>query len=80
MEQDLLSRVIEVVKIMQDPNIEQYVKEKTFKELCKKIIDLSPRYGMQTKQALKDIVTVAKNEKQLYDAITAYQITHDIRF
>ena len=79
MEQDFFNFAVETLKLYQDPNIENQVKEKAIKTLLKRSVDIQPNYGYQTKQELKCMIEYSSNAKDLFDAINAYFLTHDIR-
>jgi len=80
MEQDFFSLVVKTLKLYYDPNIANYVKEQAVKTLLKRCVDIQPNYGAQTKQDLKQLIEYSSNEKDLFDAISAYFLTHNIHF
>lgn len=79
MEQDIFSHVVETFKLYQDPNVDNFVKEKAVKTLLKRIVDIQPNYGARTKQDFKRLIDYSQNEKDLSEMIGGYFLTHDVR-
>ena len=80
MEQDFFTYLLDVIKLLQDPNIENHIKEKAIKSLLKQGVDNQQNYGNQTKQDLKLLIDLAPNEKTLVESIGAYFCTYDTRY
>lgn len=78
MENDYIKYLIECLKVIQNPDVEQSTKEKTIKELLKKSIDYNSDYGDRTKKALKDIVDISASEQELFVSIMFYLTSNDI--
>ena len=72
MTQDFFTLLIDLVKIIQEPNMEKTIREKTIKSILKQCVDISPNYGNQAKQDLKALIDSPLSEKDLFDAICAY--------
>ncbi len=79
MEKDYINVLIDIIKLIQDPNIEKNVKEKAIKSLLKQSVDIAPNYGYQTKQDLKQIIDLPMSEKELFDTIYSYFATHNVK-
>lgn len=77
MENSFLSIILEFVKLITAPNIDQYVKEKTIKELVCQSVDVQPNYGAKTKSELKLLINAAKSEKELLDSVLTYMSMHN---
>lgn len=77
MEISFISIILEFVKLITAPNVDQYVKEKTIKELVCQSVDIQPNYGTKTKSELKLLINSAKSEKELLDYVLAYMSTHN---
>ena len=75
MENDYIKYLIECLKIIQNPDVEQSTKEKFIKELLKKSIDYNSGYGDKTKKALKDIVDISQ---ELFVAVIFYLTSNDV--
>lgn len=78
MEKDYIKYMIECLKVIQNPDIEQSTKEKVIKELLKKSIDYNFNYGDATKKALKDIVDISATEQELFVSIIFYLTSNDV--
>ena len=53
MEQNFFTFILDFIKLLQDPNIENHIKEKAIKSLLKQSVDNQQNYGYQTKQDLE---------------------------
>lgn len=80
MENTSLQIVIELLKLITTPNIEQYIKEKTIKKLVCESVDIQPNYGERTKEELKFLINAAKSEIELLEAVLTYISTHDCTY
>lgn len=80
MEQDFFAFILDFIKLLQDPNIENHIKEKAIKSFLKQSVDNQQNYGYQTKQDLKLLIDLAPNEKTLCETIGTYLCTHDTRY
>lgn len=80
MEQDFFTFLLDFIKLLQDPNIENHIKEKAIKSLLKQSVDNQQNYGYQTKQDLKRLIDLAPNMKTLFETIGTYFCTHDTRY
>lgn len=80
MEQDFFTFLLDFIKLLQDPNIENHIKEKAIKSFLKQSIDNQQNYGYQTKQDLKLLIDLAPNDKTLFENISAYFCTYDTRY
>lgn len=80
MEKDFTSFLIECLKIIENPNIEHHIKEKTIKSLLKQSIDLQLNYGNKTKEDLKTIVDMATSEQELFVSVLLYLQSNDIKY
>ena len=78
MENDYIKYLIECLKIIQNPDVEQSTKEKFIKELLKKSIDYNSGYGDKTKKALKDIVDISASVQELFVAVIFYLTSNDV--
>ena len=78
MENDYIKYLIECLKIIQNPVVEQSTKEKFIKELLKKSIDYNSGYGDRTKKALKDIVDISASIQELFVAVIFYLTSNDV--
>ena len=72
MEKDYMSILIEMINLIQNPDIEKCTKEKAIKFLIKQSVDIIPNYGCKTKQDLKDLIDLPLGEKNLFEAICTY--------
>ncbi len=77
MSQDYFALLIDLAKIIQEPNIEKTMKEKAIKDILKQGVNISPNYGSRTKQDLKALIDSQLSEKELFEAICAYLSTND---
>lgn len=77
MSQDYFALLIDLAKIIQEPNIEKTMKEKAIKDILKQGVNISPNYGSRTKQDLKALIDSPLSEKELFEAICAYLSTND---
>ena len=77
MQNDYINIVLELVKVITAPNISQYAREKTIKELVCRSVDIHPDFGSKTKRELKDIINAANNEQGILDVVFAYMSTHN---
>ncbi len=80
MEQDFFAFILDFIKLLQDPNIENHIKEKAIKSFLKQSVDNQQNYGCQTKQDLKLLIDLAPNDKTLFETIGTYFCTHDTRY
>ena len=78
MENDYIKFLIECLKVIQNPDVEQSTKEKAVKELLKKSIDYSSGYGDKTKKALKDIVDISASVQEIFVSIMLYLTYNDV--
>lgn len=80
MNRDYFTLLIDLAKIIQEPNIEKTIKEKTIKSILKQGVNISPNYGSQTKQDLKNLIDSPLDEKDLFEAILAYLATNNTNY
>ena len=80
MNRDYFTLLIDLAKIIQEPNIEKTIKEKTIKSILKQGVNISPNYGSQTKQNLKNLIDSPLDEKDLFEAILAYLATNNTNY
>lgn len=78
MENDYIKFLIECLKVIQNPDVEQSTKEKAVKELLKKSIDYRSGYGDKTKKALKDIVDISASVQEIFVFIMLYLTYNDV--
>lgn len=69
--------ILDMVKLITTPNLSQYVKEKSIKELVCRSVDIQPDFGVTTKQTLKTLINVARSEKEMLETVMTYMSTHD---
>lgn len=77
MENEFLQIIFEFVKLISTPNIDQYVKEKTIKELVCRSVDIQPNFGAKTKRELKLLIEASRSEIELLDFVLTYMSTHN---
>ena len=80
MEQDFFTFLLDFIKLLQDPNIENHIKEKAIKSFLKQSVDNQQNYGYQTKRDLNLLIDLAPDGKTLFENISAYFCTHDTRY
>lgn len=72
MSQDYFTLLVDLAKIIQEPNIEKTIKEKAIKAILKQGVNISPNYGCRTKQDLKALIDSPLCWKDLFESICAY--------
>lgn len=72
-----LDIVLELIKILASPNLSQYVKEKSIKELVCRSADVQPDFGPHTKNALKTLINASPDEIVMVDSVLAYLSTQN---
>lgn len=77
MEFEQIKIVLDMIKLMSTPNISQFVKEKTIKELVCRSVDSQQDFGAKTKEELKLLVNAANSEIEMTAAILTYMSTHN---
>ena len=80
MSQDYFTLLVDLAKIIQEPNIEKTIKEKTIKSILKEGVNISPNYGSQTKQDLKALIDSSLGEKDWFEAIYVYLATNNTNY
>lgn len=75
MSQDYFTLLVDLAKIIQEPNI-----EKTIKSILKEGVNISPNYGSRTKQDLKALIDSSLGEKDLFEAIYVYLATNNTNY
>lgn len=80
MERDFFSVLIDTIKLIRDPNVENNIKEHAIKSILKQGVDIQPNYSHQTKDDLKKLIDLAQNEDVLFRSIITYFCTHHIGY
>lgn len=80
MSQDYFTLLIDLAKIIQEPNIEKTIKEKAIKSILKQGVNISPNFGIRTKQDLNALIDSPLDEKDLFEAILAYLATNNTNY
>lgn len=80
MSQDYFTLLIDLAKIIQEPNIEKTIKEKAIKSILKQGVNISPNFGIRTKQDLNALIDSSLSEKDLFEAICAYLATNNTNY
>lgn len=77
MEYEQIKILLDMAKLVLTPNISQFVKEKTIKELLNRAIDIQPAFGVKTKQKLKMLINSADNEMEMTVDVSTYILTNN---
>ncbi len=77
MEFEQIKIVLDIVKLMSMPNLSQFAKEKTIKELVCRSVESQQDFGIKTKDDLKLLINSANSEMEMTTAILTYMSTHN---
>lgn len=77
MEYEQIKIILDMVKLIATPNVSQFVKEKTIKELVCRSVDSQQNFGTKTKEELKLLVNSANSEMEMTAAVLTYMSTHN---
>ena len=77
MEYEQLKIILDMVKLISTPDVSQFVKEKSIKELVCRSVNSQQNFGVKTKEELKLLISSAKSEIEMTTAILSYISSHN---